>query len=60
MNDEKIEEIIKKLAKENNEDFNYTKLAEELNELAEICLKKVNKKMVEKQPQLKKFGLLPS
>lgn len=38
--------VIQFLAENNDEKYIYTKLAEELNELSEICLKRANKKPV--------------
>jgi len=46
-----MKELIKKIKNYNTEEYNYLKCVEELAELSEVLLKKVNKKQTEKEPK---------
>lgn len=48
----KVLTVTQTLAKDNNPDYNYDKLMEEMHELAEVILKRRNKKGHPKEPPL--------
>ncbi len=52
----KLDTLIKQLAVENSRNFNFSKLAEELTELSEICIKQINKRTKAKQPTIENFS----